>query len=325
VDDKIRSVLVEKDRDLRAKYEQIYQSSGTWLYPKSHGVHSTIVNLIRTELPQRAVLDLGCGAGRLSLMCSHLGADVDAVDFSESAIALARLAAATTGNDSVRFAVEAADAFTPRRPYDVILLVGVLEHVPDPVRTLGHLRSCLTDRGRLVVSCPNFINLRGYAYMPLLTLCGLPMSLADLRQVSYRDIDAWAAATGLRRARTAGAIYRFAWGRKGVDDLISRVPRAARDRGAAAEALDLPAFNAWISGQAEAGEWLLGALESRALLRRIVRPVTFEPRAVDGVPADLAARLCEYVNEDVEADPFWCDEEPFCYYGGEAIYVLDRA
>jgi len=321
--DKIRSFLVESGQSLKAKYDEIYRSSGTWLYPKSHGVHSTIVGLVQDELAGSTVLDLGCGAGRLSLMCGRLGADVDGVDFSEDAVALARLTSQVTGVTGAQFTVESAETLRPSRTYDFVLMVGVLEHVPDPEATLRQARSWLSERGRLVVSCPNFLNLRGYAYMPLLTLFHFPMSLADLRQISYRHIDAWADQTGLRRSRTAGAIYRFAWGDKGARDMVTRVPLAARDKGVAPDTLDLAAFTSWMSDQSEAGEWLLDALEQRGILRRIRRPVTFEPHPVPGTPDDLYNRICQYMNEDVDADPYWCDEAPFCYYGGEAIYVLE--
>jgi 2-polyprenyl-3-methyl-5-hydroxy-6-metoxy-1,4-benzoquinol methylase len=323
--DKIKSFLVDRGGDLKAKYEEIYRSADTWLYPKSHGVHSTVVQVVRDWLPGARVLDLGCGAGRLSLMCRALGAETHGVDFSETAIALAKLASEVTRTGPITFTVETAESFVPRQPFDIIILVGVLEHVPDPAATLRQMRSWLAPGGRVVISCPNFINLRGYAYMPLLTLFGLPMSLADLRQVSYRDIDAWSAETGFRRCRTAGAIYRFAWGAKGVQDLIRRVPLAARDKGLDAASLDFAAFDGWLRAQAEPGEWLLDALEARHVLKRIERPVTFDPQPVSGTPPELFERLRGYVNEDVDADPYWSDQEPFCYHGGEAIYVLETS
>jgi hypothetical protein len=159
--------------------------------------------------------------------------------------------------------------------------------------------------------------------MPLLKLLGYPMSLADLRQVYYWDIDNWAKECGLRRTETIGALYRFGWAQKGVADLIKRVPLAAKDKGVPLESLDVTSFNQWLTAQGEPGAELLDALESRGLLRRITRPVTLELRQVDGVSSELFERMRQYINEDVTSDPFWTSEPPFCHFGGEGIYFLE--
>lgn len=47
--------------------------------------------------------------------------------------------------------------------------------------------------------------------MTLLRLFDLPMSLADLRQVTHTDIEKWSKETGLRIKKYIGALYKFGW------------------------------------------------------------------------------------------------------------------
>ena len=58
--------------------------------------------------------------------------------------------------------------------------------------------------------------------MTLLTLFGLPMSLADHRQVTYVDMQRWCKKTGFQLQKTVGAIYRFAWEEGAVEDMLDK-------------------------------------------------------------------------------------------------------
>lgn len=66
--------------------------------------------------------------------------------------------------------------------------------------------------------------------MTLLTLFGLPMSLADLRQIDVKDIRVWSENVGLRLEKTLGAIYKFGCAKKASKDIIKRVPLAIKDK-----------------------------------------------------------------------------------------------
>lgn len=269
------------------------------------------------------MLDAGCGAGRLALMCAVRACRVVGVDFAESAIWIARLNARACGIDNVQYVVEDLDGHQSVLPYDVVTLVGTLEHVPDPVETLRQINGHLRMGGTAVVSCPNFLNFRGHTYMTLLTLFGLPMSLADVRQVSYLDMRGWAAQTGFELVRTVGAFYRFAWDQKSVDDMIKRVPAALRDKDLGIP-VDLEAYSEWLRSQVEVNRAYLSGLENRGLLKRISRKVGLHPRPLEGVDSSLWERMVQYLNEDTESDPYYSDVEPFCYQGGEGIYLLRK-
>jgi ubiquinone biosynthesis O-methyltransferase len=325
--EKVRSLLAEPGGPgrVREKYEEIYEDSEAWLYAKSHGVHSVVYSLIADRVRGRTVLDVGCGAGRLAIMCAHHAVEVRGFDFSETAIVIADLNAASAGQD-VDFRVADIDTFcatSETASYDVVTMLGVLEHVEDPVATLRDISPLIRDGGTLVVSCPNFINPRGFMYMTLLTLFGLPMSLADLRQVDHMNLREWAAATGYGVEQVAGALYRFGWDEKAVADMERRVPLAVHDSG-----LDLPLdyerYGAWLERMAAPMTETLAWLESRGVLQRIRRALELRFERVVDVGDELWERMSRYMNENIEADPFYSTEPPFAYLGGECIYVLEK-
>lgn len=75
------------------------------------------------------VLDVGCGAGILSESIARLGACVTGIDVAGRSVAIARDHAAAQGLtiEYLRGSVESLDA----RPYDLVLNMEVVEHVPD--------------------------------------------------------------------------------------------------------------------------------------------------------------------------------------------------
>lgn|GEM_PF-1558200 len=322
---KLRSSLAEPQgqRNLKAKYEQIYSESDVWLYKKSHGVHSVIFSQIRDHLSGARLLDVGCGAGRLALMCATRAKHVDGLDFSETAVSMAQLNASACGINNVSFLVADLDEYENPQPYQLITLIGVLEHVKDPVTSLRRINQLLEEGGTAVVSCPNFLNFRGHSYMTLLTLLELPMSLADLRYVSYLDIQSWCQQTGFELLNSVGAIYRFGWDEKAVLDMIQRVPLAVRDKNLSVP-LNYEAYNNWLRSQVAINRQYLNYLESQGFLKRIRRMVELRPQSVAGVDPELVRKMHQYLEEDIDNDPFYCEVEPFCYHGGEGIYFLRK-
>lgn len=79
-------------------------SADDGLTDRHEGLSPTLLELIRDEAsPQRRVIEVGCGAGRLTLTIAPLFDEVIAVDWSEAALAEARLAIARHGITNVQF------------------------------------------------------------------------------------------------------------------------------------------------------------------------------------------------------------------------------
>lgn len=117
------------------------------------------------------VLEVGCGTGvNLVGIADRIASGVG-VDFSARMIERARALARRRGVERVRFAIGDATALhavpAADGPFELILLIGVLEHVPRRGRVLRACRRRLTDDGRLVVVTPHPAN-PGFLYRRLI-------------------------------------------------------------------------------------------------------------------------------------------------------------
>ena len=87
-----------------------------------------MVSELAEAAPVGRALDLGCGRGDVSVRLARLGHEVTAVDYSESAIELARAAAenAANGGRPVRIDFQCVDANKAELSgaYDVVVCVG---------------------------------------------------------------------------------------------------------------------------------------------------------------------------------------------------------
>ncbi|MDQ3879444.1 MAG: class I SAM-dependent methyltransferase, partial [Actinomycetota bacterium] len=110
----------------------------------------------RTDLPSGArVLEIGCGAGMLSVALAHRGFDVTATDSSAEMLQAAAEAAA---RDRVHIGLVRADALVlpvPAQTFDLVAAVGVLPWVSSPQRALAEIARVLKPGGAAVVTSDN--------------------------------------------------------------------------------------------------------------------------------------------------------------------------
>ena len=116
------------------------------------GINGSVDDWILRNLPEHVdrAIDLGCGAGRHSVLLADRAEHVVAVDVAERMLDIARTERARPNVDYRHRGI--LDVTAEDGPFDVALSVHALHHVGDPGVVLPHVRSLLAPGGRLVVA-----------------------------------------------------------------------------------------------------------------------------------------------------------------------------
>jgi len=96
----------------------------------------------------KLVLEAGCGAGRFTEILLKYGARVDSVDLSRAVEA--NKANCPTGPEHRVTQADICALPVPKRSYDLVFCLGVVQHTPDSGRTIGTLASYAKAGGHLV-------------------------------------------------------------------------------------------------------------------------------------------------------------------------------
>ena len=119
-----------------------------YLIPQRRGSVDEEVRFLHWA-PQGRLLDVGCGSGLWLLLVAQLGWQVEGIDFDEKSVSLARQQGLLVHLGSLE------QQNFPSESFDALALSHVIEHVPDPVRTLAECARILKPGGQLVLYTPN--------------------------------------------------------------------------------------------------------------------------------------------------------------------------
>lgn len=129
--------------------------SSQWRDPLLRHLTDKVLGLL--DVPAGRVLDVGCGAGRVSIALARRGFQVDALDIASDVVEQARQLADRFG---VRVNFSSGD-FTQKDPgfpdasYDVAVCSEVLEHVGPWKEILANIARILKPGGLLLLTTPN--------------------------------------------------------------------------------------------------------------------------------------------------------------------------
>lgn len=138
---------VYDDPQFLAGYSQLERFGQDWGKAYEHGAFSALL----PDIAGSKVLDLGCGAGQLSLYLAEAGAaEVVGVDLSEAMLAIARADRPHPRVTYLRDSMESA-AFPPGR-FDLVVSSLALHYVEDYVGLMGRIGEWLTPGGVVVFS-----------------------------------------------------------------------------------------------------------------------------------------------------------------------------
>lgn len=133
--------------------------------PYNHGEPGVLANqivqlamAIRLANPRAGarMVDMGCGWGLSSELCSYVGLRVEAVDINPDFVALVRERSERYRYD-IKATQAAFDDYTPDTPVDLILFYECLHHAVEPWALIQRLSRMLSTGGK-IVACGEPIN-----------------------------------------------------------------------------------------------------------------------------------------------------------------------
>lgn len=189
----------------------------------------------------KSVLDVGCGTGELAYLISKKGGRVVAVDYSKNAIEIAKKKYVHP-NLSYKL-LDVSKKISGK--YDVITSIGTLEHMDKPYEMFKKFKNHLNPKGKIVITCPNWTNTRGFILMTLYFLFDAPVTLADLHYLTPVDFINWSKKLKLN---LTWKTIEHSWGNgdKLIEDLRKRLPKIFVDMNARVNQKKINAFLKWL-------------------------------------------------------------------------------
>jgi len=193
-----------------------------------------------TRWKSKKVLDVGCGTGLFAYLAAKKGAYVMGIDYSKQAIEIAK-----KNHQSKNLKYENLDVKNIYGNYDVIVSLGTLEHMDDPISTLKSLKNHLKPNGKIIITSPNWTNPRGYVLMTLFYLFNAPITLADLHYQTPIDFMRYAKKLNMNlKWRTIDKSW--AHGEILLKDFVRRLPNVLKDAGLPTRHKNIKKFIKWI-------------------------------------------------------------------------------
>jgi 2-polyprenyl-3-methyl-5-hydroxy-6-metoxy-1,4-benzoquinol methylase len=112
-----------------------------------------------SDIPCRRLLDMGCGTGIYFRLLAQYADEIEALDYSEDMLSVAREYCEKTGLKNIHLEMGSAEALPyDNASFDVVMSLDLLHHVSDIDRTLSEVHRVLKRGGHFFVFEPNICN-----------------------------------------------------------------------------------------------------------------------------------------------------------------------
>jgi 2-polyprenyl-6-hydroxyphenyl methylase / 3-demethylubiquinone-9 3-methyltransferase len=151
--------------------EKFSQLAHRWWDPGAefrplHDINPLRLNYIEgiAGLQGKRVLDVGCGGGILAESMAARGAEVTGIDLAEKPLKVAQLHLLESGR-AVDYRLVAPEALALEMPahFDIVTCMELLEHVPQPARTVEACATLVRPHGHVFFSTISR-NLKSYLF-----------------------------------------------------------------------------------------------------------------------------------------------------------------
>lgn len=149
------------EKDMEMHYAKKFQKGNYQLLhtfkDQYNDIYAGMISVLEKQLEKDGktlkgmkILDVGCFTGELLLLLQKKGADVYGLELQKDAV---KIAQKVLGKRVVQADVM-NDPF-PKKQFDIITLLGVVEHVTDPMKLLQKSQKLLKKNGYVLIQTPN--------------------------------------------------------------------------------------------------------------------------------------------------------------------------
>ena len=146
----------------KSEIEKFSSLADQWWDPSGKFKPLHLINPLRADyisskvnLKNKKILDVGCGGGILAESLALKGANVKGIDLADGPLEVAKIREQKRNLGITYEKIETSKLIKKKEKFDVITCLEMLEHVPDPEKTVKECSELLNNNGDIFFSTIN--------------------------------------------------------------------------------------------------------------------------------------------------------------------------